>query len=195
MKREDISRLFEGATDEQISALLDINSQDIGRAKRGGEKLQADLDAASEALKSANETIAALEANKADVEKLQRQIDAYKQAEAERAETERQAREEADLEARFSAAAGGRKFLHEMVREGVKRAFGAALKDQRRGLLCPKQPAAAHAADGRPGHAPHHRPGGVSRAAAGKTVSVRAARPGTRKTIFEGGLANGTVQP
>ena len=129
MKREDISRLFEGATDEQISALLDINSQDIGRAKRGGEKLQADLDAASEALKSANETIAALEANKADVEKLQRQIDAYKQAEAERAETERQAREEADLEARFSAAAGGRKFLHEMVREGVKRAFGAALKD------------------------------------------------------------------
>ena len=51
MKREDIAKLFEGATDEQISALFDINSQDIGKAKRGSEKLQADLDAANDALK------------------------------------------------------------------------------------------------------------------------------------------------
>ena len=63
MKREDIAKLFENATDEQISALLDINSQDIGKAKRGSEKLQADLDVANDALKKAQETIAALEAD------------------------------------------------------------------------------------------------------------------------------------
>ena len=130
MKREDIAKLFEGATDEQISALLDINSQDIGKAKRGSEKLQADLDAANDALKKAQETIAGLEANKADVAALQQQIDAYKQAEAERAEAEKQARAEAELEARFSAVVGDKTFIHDMVREGVKRDFGAALKDK-----------------------------------------------------------------
>lgn len=131
MKREDIAKLFENATDEQISALLDINSQDIGKAKRGSEKLQADLDVANDALKKAQETITALEANKADVSALQRQIDQYKQAEAERAEAEKRAQEEAELEARFSAVAGDKEFIHDMVREGVKRDFGAALKDKK----------------------------------------------------------------
>ena len=30
MKREDIAKIFEGATEEQINAVLDINSKDIG---------------------------------------------------------------------------------------------------------------------------------------------------------------------
>lgn len=34
MKREDIKKIFENATDEQISAVLDINSADIGGAKK-----------------------------------------------------------------------------------------------------------------------------------------------------------------
>lgn len=33
MKREDVSKIFENATDEQINAILDINSADIGKAK------------------------------------------------------------------------------------------------------------------------------------------------------------------
>ena len=33
MKREDVTKIFEGATDEQINALLDVNSADIGKAK------------------------------------------------------------------------------------------------------------------------------------------------------------------
>ena len=34
MKREDISRIFEGATEEQINEILNINSTDIGNAKK-----------------------------------------------------------------------------------------------------------------------------------------------------------------
>ena len=41
MKREDITKVFEGATDEQINSLLDINSADIGNAKK---KLEAERD-------------------------------------------------------------------------------------------------------------------------------------------------------
>ena len=35
MKREDIARIFEGATDAQINEILNINSSDIGNAKSG----------------------------------------------------------------------------------------------------------------------------------------------------------------
>lgn len=35
MKREDISRIFEGATEEQINEILNLNSSDIGSAKSG----------------------------------------------------------------------------------------------------------------------------------------------------------------
>ena len=41
MKREDITKVFEGATDEQINVLLDINSADIGNAKK---KLEVERD-------------------------------------------------------------------------------------------------------------------------------------------------------
>lgn len=35
MKREDITKIFEGATEEQINQILNINSSDIGNAKSG----------------------------------------------------------------------------------------------------------------------------------------------------------------
>lgn len=167
MKREDIAKLFENATDEQISALLDINSQDIGKAKRGSEKLQADLDAANDALKKAQETIAGLEANKADVSALQQQIDQYKQAEAERAEAEKQAREEAELEARFSAVVGDKTFIHDMVREGVKRDFGAEMLPcawmQKRGCEnCVAPGEAQWRGPGATGHRPAFAPGSAA---------------------------------
>lgn len=130
MKREDISKIFEGATDAQISALLDINSRDIGKAKADGEKLQTELTAAQDALKKANDTITQLEAHKGDVEKLQSEIDRYRQADADRAEAERQAAARAELEERFNAVTGDRKFIHEFVRKGVMEDFGKALADK-----------------------------------------------------------------
>lgn len=129
MNKNEIANILNGVelTDAQVKALLDVNSADITKALN---KQKEELANANEALKKAQETIATLEANKADVDALQKQIDQYKQAEAERAEAEKQAREEAELEERFSAVAGDKKFIHDMVREGVKRDFGAAIKDR-----------------------------------------------------------------
>ena len=56
MKREDISKIFEGATDEQINAVLNINSADIGKAKAKAEgerdNYKSQLDTATEQLKA-----------------------------------------------------------------------------------------------------------------------------------------------
>lgn len=41
MKREDVSKIFENATQEQINELLNLASADIGNAKK---KLEAERD-------------------------------------------------------------------------------------------------------------------------------------------------------
>ena len=50
MKREDIAKIFEGATDEQISAVLNINSADIGKVKG---KLESERDTYKSQLETA----------------------------------------------------------------------------------------------------------------------------------------------
>ena len=52
MKREDISKLFPNATEEQISALLDINSADIGKVKKERDDYKSQLDTVQEKLKT-----------------------------------------------------------------------------------------------------------------------------------------------
>ena len=52
MKREDISKLFPNATEEQISALLDINSTDIGKVKKERDDYKSQLDTVQAKLKN-----------------------------------------------------------------------------------------------------------------------------------------------
>lgn len=54
MKRDDIKRIFEGATDDQIKAVLDINSADIGNAKK---KLEEERDAYKTQLATATQKL------------------------------------------------------------------------------------------------------------------------------------------
>lgn len=129
MKREDITRILEGAalTDAQIKELLDLNSADIGRAL--GKQKDA-LDAANEALSKANNTIAELEKNKGDTEALQKQIDDYKAADDARKAAEKAAQERAELMERLDAVMGDRKFAHDRLRDVVADDFGKALQDK-----------------------------------------------------------------
>lgn len=70
MKREDITKVFEGATDEQINALLDINSADIGNAKK---KLEAERDNYKSQLETAQNALK--EFDGVDVKDLQGKIE------------------------------------------------------------------------------------------------------------------------
>lgn len=129
MKREDITRILEGAalTDEQIKALLDTNSADITHALG---KQKADLDAANAALKTARETISGLEAAKGSAEELQKQLDAYKAADEKRTAAERAAAEHAEILSRMDAVLGDRKFVHDRMRDIVADEFRTALADK-----------------------------------------------------------------
>lgn len=70
MKREDITKVFEGATDEQIKALLDINSADIGSAKK---KLEVERDNYKSQLETAQNALK--EFDGVDVKDLQGKIE------------------------------------------------------------------------------------------------------------------------
>lgn len=129
MTRNDITKLFPDATKEQIDALLDIHSADIGKAKGGSAQLQTDLDAANAALKTAQDTIAELEKHKADTDALQKQIDDYKAADAARKEAETAAKARAALLERMDKVLGGRKLVHERMRGLIADDFQKALAD------------------------------------------------------------------
>ena len=69
MKREDIAKIFEGATEEQINAVLDINSKDIGSAKK---KLEIERDKYKDQLETAQNSLKEFEG--VDVNELQSKI-------------------------------------------------------------------------------------------------------------------------
>lgn len=69
MKREDVSKVFEGATDEQINAILDINSADIGKAKH---KLEVERDNYKDSLEAAQNALKEFE--NVDVKDLQGRV-------------------------------------------------------------------------------------------------------------------------
>lgn len=69
MKRDDITRIFEGATEEQISAVLDINSADIGKAKKN---LETERDGLRTQLKDVQDALKEFEG--VDVKELQGKV-------------------------------------------------------------------------------------------------------------------------
>lgn len=94
MKREDVSKIFEGATDAQISAILDINSRDIGSAKSKTDALTEQINALNEQIKARDADMTALR------EKLTAaQADAGKLADAQTALTNLQEKYAADQKA------------------------------------------------------------------------------------------------
>ena len=126
MTRDDIKKHFPDATDEQISALLDINSKDIGKHKTAAETAHNEL-------KSAKDAIAELEKNAKDAAALQKTIDDYKAADEKRQAEAKATAERTERLSRFdkahAEAAKDRKWLNDFTRDGIFAQFEQALAD------------------------------------------------------------------
>lgn len=119
MKREDISKIFEGATDEQINSILNINSADIGKAKADYENLKQELGTAKQSLADITGELQTLKDSNADAEDWKKKYDELK-ATQDKAEAERQkAKEDAELTDAITAVFGDRKFTSDYVRNGI----------------------------------------------------------------------------
>lgn len=94
MKREEVSKIFDGATEEQINAILDINSKDIGNAKAKTDTLTAQINTLNDQIKQRDADLTAMR------DKLNAaQADAGKLTEAQTALSDLQAKYAADQKA------------------------------------------------------------------------------------------------
>ena len=134
MKREEIKTIFPDATDEQLKAVMDLNGTDVEKVKAKVTALEAEakdkkeafdkLNSEFEALKSAN---ASGEDWKAKFEALQAEnLAKEKQAEADRILAEKNA----DIEKRFTACVGDKKFSHEAIKADYLKRFSEALESE-----------------------------------------------------------------
>lgn len=123
MRRDQITEIFKDATKEQIDQILNINSADISKALGSAGDTQKELD-------NANKKIAELQTKADNADKLQQRVEELEKADRERVEAEKKAQERAELEERFNSVSGDKKYIHDMVREGVLNDFGKALADK-----------------------------------------------------------------
>lgn len=134
MKREDVSKIFEGATDEQINSILNINSADIGKAKADYDDLKKELGTSKDTLKQLKDELNTLKetnATAADWEKKYNDLSADIAEKEKQAKAEREAKEKADMiEGRFNAVLGDRKFTHEAIKADYLHKFGEALENK-----------------------------------------------------------------
>ena len=136
MKREDVSKIFTGATEEQINAILDINSKDIGNAKAKTDTLNEQITALNEQIKQRDADLTAMR------DKLTAaQADAGKLTEAQTALSDLQAKYAADQKAwdeqkaaqayefavkskagelKFSSNAAKNDFIRSAIEKGMK---------------------------------------------------------------------------
>jgi len=119
MTREDLRKIIDGITDEQLKSILDINSADIGNAKKGVKGLEDEI----ESLKSDKKTLETkinditTELNsagdyKTQLENLQKEI-------KEKDEADKKARADAELTTAIEAVFGDRDFTSDYVRNGI----------------------------------------------------------------------------
>lgn len=134
MTREEIKKIIDGITDEQLGKILDINSADIGKAKKDYETVKAENEALKGDKKSLEDKITELSEKSESAEDYKKQLEDLKQeiADKEKADKEaKEAQEKADgIKNRFEAVIGDKQFSHEAIKEAYHKKFGEALESK-----------------------------------------------------------------
>lgn len=129
MTRDEVKSILKEITDEQLSALLDLNSRDIGKAKGKAGDQAAEIESLRNQIAEKDEAIANLEKAKGDAAAIQAELDKYKQAEAERAKAEKEAQMDAILTQTAESALEGREFVNEYTRAHFLEELKKAIQD------------------------------------------------------------------
>ncbi len=130
MTRDDLRGIIEGITDEQLKAILDINSSDIGKAKGNLEAVQTELDNAKTKIGEYETEIGNLKESLGDAEALQKKIDDLQADIDARKQADEAAAVENGLKNRFADICGDAKFLNDFTRDGLFNEFKTALSDE-----------------------------------------------------------------
>lgn len=138
MKREDVSKIFEGATDEQINSILDINSADIGKAKGDSENLKNELKTSKEVITKLTDELQTLKDSNASAEDWKQKFEILdadiKKKEKEAAEAAAKAERESNIRNRFKTVFvdkdGNELKVHEAIKDHYLHKFIDAVSNE-----------------------------------------------------------------
>lgn len=119
MTREELKKIIEGITDEQLKSILDINSTDIGKAKGDYNTLKAENDTLKSDKKSLEEKITELSKKSNTADDYKKQLDGLKAEIKRKEDEEKEKAEDAALTEAITAVFGDKKFTSDYVKNGL----------------------------------------------------------------------------
>lgn len=130
MTRDEIRGIIEGISDEQLKKILDINSADIGKAKRGFEDLKAQLDEAQTKSARMEEELSRLGDVQCEADKVREKMEELQTIIDEKNRAEKEMMQESALNQRFCEASQNIEFINEFTRKEIFSRFKAAVLDE-----------------------------------------------------------------
>jgi len=119
-----------GIDKDTIAKIMAENGKDIKREKDKADKLQTDLNAANEQIKTLSETVKNAEGKDETITTLQNKVKEYETAEADRKKQAEEAERRAGLKARFDGLKGENQYLNEGTESWIFGEFEKALGDK-----------------------------------------------------------------
>lgn len=130
MTRDDLRGIIEGISEEQLKKILDINSLDIGKAKRGAEEMKTELEGKDLKIAEMERELDTLRTSQYEAEEIKKQAEELQKIIDDRRIQDIEAAKAADSERRFEAVVGDAKFLNGYTRKGVFESFCKALQTE-----------------------------------------------------------------
>ncbi len=119
MTREDLRGIIAEITDEQLKAILDINTADIGKAKKDVESLNEKVESLSTDNETLKEKITELTKAAESGADYKQQLEELQKTIKEKDEADKLAKEDALLTSAIEECFGEKKFTSDYVREGI----------------------------------------------------------------------------
>ena len=131
MKREEIKSIFPEATDEQLKSIMDLNGADVEKAKSKVTSLENELKDKKADFDKLNAELETLKTSNASGEEWKTKYEAIvaeNEAKAKQAEADRILAEKTEnINKRFDAVVGEKKFSHNAIKAEYLKNFGVAL--------------------------------------------------------------------
>ena len=129
MTRDDLRGIIEGISDEQLKKILDINSLDIGKAKRGTEELKTELEGKLAKIADMERELDTLRTSQCEAEEIKKRADELQKIIDDRRIQDEKEAKTADVESRFATVVGDAKFLNDYTKKGIFDSFCEALQN------------------------------------------------------------------
>lgn len=130
MTRDEIRGIVEGISDEQLKKILDINSADIGKAKRGFDDLKAELEEAQTHSARMEEELARYGEMQCEADKVKEKMEELQKIIDDKNRAEEELMQETALNQRFCDASRNMEFINDFTRQGIFNRFKDAVRDE-----------------------------------------------------------------